>query len=126
GQEESKLGIQGSSTATLILEDVYLDKNKVLGEVSKGHYIALNILNLARLKLAFSNLGAGKQALNTTIKYGIERTQFGKSITEFPTIKEKIANTVIDIYEGASSIYYTGSLLDEINIISEKIYQQLR
>lgn len=125
GQEESKLGIQGSSTATLILEDVYLDKNKVLGEVGKGHYIALNILNLARLKLAFSNLGAGKQALNTTIKYGIERKQFGKSITEFPMIKEKIANMVIDIYESESSIYYTGSLLDELNITSDNIYQQL-
>src|SRR5699024_3494241 len=105
--------------------DVYLYKNKVLGEVGKGHYIALNILNLARLKLAFSNLGAGKQALNTTIKYGIERKQFGKSITEFPMIKEKIANMVIDIYESESSIYYTGSLLDELNITSDNIYQQL-
>lgn len=125
GQEEAKLGIQGSSTATLILEDVYVGKDKILGEPGKGHYVALNILNLARLKLSFSNLGAGKQALNTAIKYGLERKQFNKSIIEFSMIKEKIANMILDIYQSESSIYYTASLIDELDITSENIYQVL-
>ncbi|HLR60373.1 MAG TPA: acyl-CoA dehydrogenase family protein [Pseudogracilibacillus sp.] len=125
GQEEAKLGIQGSSTATLILEDVYVSKDKIVGEPGKGHYVALNILNLARLKLAFSNLGAGKQALNTAINYGLERKQFNKSIIEFSMIKEKIANMIIGIYQSESSIYYTASLIDELNITSDNIYQAL-
>lgn len=125
GVEENKLGIQGSSTATLILEDVYVSKDKILGEAGKGHYVALNILNLARLKLSFSNLGAGKQALDTAIKYGKERKQFNKSILEFTMIKEKIANMAIEIYQSESSTYYTADLIDEININSENIYQLL-
>lgn len=125
GVEENKLGIQGSSTATLILEDVFVEKDKILGEPGKGHYVALNILNLARLKLAFSNLGASKQALDTTIKYGIERKQFKQSIIEFPMIKEKIANMGIKIYQSESSIYYTATLLDELDITDENIYQLL-
>ncbi len=75
--------------------------------------------------MSFSNLGAGKQALNTTIKYGIERKQFNKSIIEFSMIKEKIANMVLDIYQSESSIYYTASLVDELDITSENIYQTL-
>ncbi len=125
GVEENKLGIQGSSTATLILEDVYVNKDKILGEPGKGHYVALNILNLARLKLSFSNLGAGKQALNTSIKYGLERKQFNKSILEFPMIKEKIASMAIEIYQSESTTYYTANLLDETDITSENIYQVL-
>ncbi|MFD1334802.1 acyl-CoA dehydrogenase family protein [Oceanobacillus iheyensis] len=112
GPEEKKLGIKGSSTATLILEDVELDSAQVLGEVGKGHRIALNILNLARLKIAFSNIGMSKQALEFAIKYGKDRQQFGKNIVEFGLIQEKIANMATAIYKSECTAYYTASLLD--------------
>ncbi len=60
GLEEKKMGIKGSSTATLILEDVVIPAENVLGQVGKGHHVALNILNFARLKLAFGNIGTAK------------------------------------------------------------------
>ncbi|MCT1578786.1 acyl-CoA dehydrogenase family protein [Oceanobacillus kimchii] len=113
GPEEKKLGIKGSSTATLILEDVELDSAQVLGEIGKGHYIALNILNLARLKIAFSNIGMSKQALELAIKYGNERQQFGRNIVEFGLIQEKIANMATAIYKSECTAYYTASLLDQ-------------
>ncbi|WP_419893459.1 acyl-CoA dehydrogenase family protein [Oceanobacillus kimchii] len=113
GPEEKKLGIKGSSTATLILEDVELDSAQVLGEIGKGHYIALNILNLARLKIAFSNIGMSKQAIELAIKYGNERQQFGRNIVEFGLIQEKIANMATAIYKSECTAYYTASLLDQ-------------
>ncbi|MFS0752570.1 acyl-CoA dehydrogenase family protein [Oceanobacillus sp. 1P07AA] len=113
GAEEKKLGIKGSSTATLILEDVELGSAQVLGKIGKGHRIALNILNLARLKIAFSNIGMSKQALELAIKYGKERQQFGKNIVEFGLIQEKIANMATAIYKSECTAYYTASLLDQ-------------
>lgn len=73
GLEEKKMGIKGSSTATLILEDVVIPAENVLGEVGKGHHVALNILNFARLKLAFGNIGTAKQAIGLSVQYGKER-----------------------------------------------------
>jgi len=113
GMEEKKLGIKGSSTATLILEDVMLEERHVLGEIGKGHYIALNILNLARLKLAFSNIGMSKQALEIAVKYGKERHQFGREIVQFGLIQEKLANMAIAIFKATCSAYYTAGLIDE-------------
>ena len=78
GLEEKKMGIKGSSTATLILEDVVIPEN-VLGEVGKGHHVALNILNFARLKLAFGNIGTAKQAIGLSVQYGKERKQFKRN-----------------------------------------------
>ena len=115
GPEEEKLGIKGSSTATLILEDVRVPSKNVLGEVGKGHYIAFNTLNMARLKLAFSNIGGTKQALGTAIKYGKERKQFKTEIIKFKMIQEKIANIAVDLYGVESSAYYTAQLLENAN-----------
>ncbi|MDY0407144.1 acyl-CoA dehydrogenase family protein [Virgibacillus sp. 179-BFC.A HS] len=112
GAEEKKLGIKGSSTATLIMEDVYVPPENVLGTVGKGHHIALNILNLARLKLAFANVGASKQALSVAVKYAKDREQFGKSLVQFPMIQEKLANIAVAIYGAESAAYYTASVLD--------------
>ena len=116
GLEEHKMGIRGSSTATLILEDVNVPKENMLGEKGKGHYIALNILNLARLKLAFSNIGSAKQAFNTGLSYAKERKQFKKSLVEFPLIQEKLANMAMAIYKAETSSYFTASLVDHQSI----------
>ncbi|HLR68642.1 acyl-CoA dehydrogenase family protein [Virgibacillus alimentarius] len=124
GPEEQKLGIRGSSTATLILEDVNVPKENILGELGKGHYIALNILNLARLKLSFANIGSAKQALEIAVKYGKERKQFKNELVQFSMIQEKIANMALAIYRVESSAYYTAHLidneqLDDLNILSK-------
>ncbi len=121
GPEEKKLGIKGSSTATLILEDVRVSNEQVLGEIGKGHYIAITILNLARLKLSFANIGTSKQALSLAINYGLERKQFQKEIIHFPMIQEKLANMAIAIFGAESAAYYTASLLDQMNETSEKV-----
>ncbi|MBY7144280.1 acyl-CoA dehydrogenase family protein [Virgibacillus sp. NKC19-3] len=115
GPEEDKLGIKGSSTATLILEDVRVPKENVMGEDGKGHRIALNIMNLARLKLAFANIGTAKQSLALAANYGNERKQFQQSITNFTMIQEKLANMTLAIYGAESAAYYTASLLDQID-----------
>lgn len=115
GTEERKLGIKGSSTATLILEDVRIPKENVLGEIGKGHHIALNILNMARLKLAFANIGASKQSLAIAVNYGKGRKQFQQAIVNFTMIQEKLANMAVAIYGTESAAYYTASLLDHID-----------
>lgn len=113
GSEEKKMGIHDSSTATLILEDVEIPVENVLGEVGKGHRVALHILNMARLKLAFSNIGASKRALQLAVQYGKERKQFQTALVDFTMIQEKIANMVVLIYGAESAAYRTASLIDE-------------
>lgn len=114
GPEEDKLGIRGSSTATLILEDVLVPEENVLGVVGKGHHIALNILNLARLKLAFSNVGMSKQALNEAVEYGKVREQFKQPLVKFPMIQEKLVNSALEIFAAESATYYTAGILDDL------------
>src|SRR5690625_3374141 len=118
GPEEKKLGINGSSTATLILQDVRISEENRLGSIGKGHHIALNILNMARLKLAFANIGTSKQALSIAVNYGKERKQFQQSIVNFTMIQEKLANMAIAIYGAESTAYYTTGLLDQMDALS--------
>lgn len=113
--EEKKLGIKGSSTATVIFEDVILSDEQILGDIGKGHKIALNILNLARLKLAFANIGTSKQALAIAVEYGKERKQFQQAVVEFGMIQEKIANMAVAIYGAESSASYTAGTLDVLD-----------
>ncbi|MFJ7914153.1 MULTISPECIES: acyl-CoA dehydrogenase family protein [unclassified Lysinibacillus] len=120
GQEEEKMGIKGSSTATLILEDVVVPRDNVLGEVGKGHKVAMNILNMARLKLAFSNIGTSKQALQLAVNYGKERQQFQKPIVDFTMIQEKIANMAILIYGAESAAYRTAGEMDDVIELESK------
>jgi alkylation response protein AidB-like acyl-CoA dehydrogenase len=121
GPEEEKMGIKGSSTATLMLDDVLVPNENVLGIVGKGHKVALNVLNLARLKLAFSNIGTSKQALQLAVDYGKERKQFDRSIVDFTMIQEKLANMATAIYGVESAAYRTtGELDDAINAVEER------
>ncbi|MFC5590494.1 acyl-CoA dehydrogenase family protein [Sporosarcina soli] len=113
GPEEKKMGIKDSSTATLILEDVKIPAENVLGEIGKGHQVALNILNMARLKLAFANIGTGKHAFQLALAYAKERKQFQKSLVDFTMIQEKIANMAVQLFGAESAAYRTAGELDD-------------
>jgi alkylation response protein AidB-like acyl-CoA dehydrogenase len=112
GKEEHKLGIRGSSTCPLILTDCVIPASNLLGEVGKGHHIAFNILNVGRYKLGNAAIGGGRMALNHGIRYAIDRKAFGKSISEFGLIQEKIANCATGIFVGEAVCYRTVGLID--------------
>jgi alkylation response protein AidB-like acyl-CoA dehydrogenase len=113
GKEEHKLGIRGSSTCPLILTDCVIPVENLLGEVGKGHHIAFNILNVGRYKLGNAAVGGGRMALNNGIRYAIDRKAFGKSISEFGLIQEKIANCATGIFVGGAVSYRTVGLIDK-------------
>src|SRR5512140_115254 len=100
GAEEHKLGIRGSSTCPLILADCTVPVENLLGEVGKGHHIAFNILNIGRFKLGAAAVGGARNSLNHGIQYAKERKAFGKSISEFGLIQEKLAECAAGIYTG--------------------------
>ncbi|MEL6544235.1 MAG: acyl-CoA dehydrogenase family protein [Myxococcota bacterium] len=113
GAEEHKLGIRGSSTTQLILEDVHVPVENVLGEVGRGHKIAFNILNIGRWKLGAATIGGAKHVLAHAAKYASERKQFGKPLSDFGLIQEKLARSAMLIFAGESMAYRTGGLIDE-------------
>ncbi|GGG03351.1 acyl-CoA dehydrogenase family protein [Paenibacillus abyssi] len=113
GPEEKKMGIKGSSTCPLILEDVKVPAENLLWEVGKGHLIAFNILNIGRFKLASGCLGASKEAIGLSAQYANERTQFGKPISSFPLVGKKLAEMNIRTYVLESMVYRTAGLMDE-------------
>jgi alkylation response protein AidB-like acyl-CoA dehydrogenase len=112
GAEEKKLGIRGSSTCPLILNDCKVPAENVLGEIGKGHIIAFNILNIGRFKLGAGCVGGTRTALQNAIGYAKQRKAFGKSIAEFGLIKEKIADIAIGIYTGEALVYRTVGMID--------------
>ncbi len=114
GPEEKKLGIKGSSTTQVILNDVKVPKSNLLGEIGKGHLIAFNILNIGRFKLGAAALGASKLAFEESLKYSKQRYQFKLPIASFGAIKEKLANMAVKIYATESATYRTVGLIDEI------------
>ncbi|WP_373230030.1 acyl-CoA dehydrogenase family protein [Cohnella sp.] len=112
GPEEKKMGIKGSSTRPLILEDVRVPVENLLWQVGKGHLIAFNILNIGRFKLASGCLGASKQAIEISAVYANQRTQFGKPISSFPLVGKKLAEMNIRTYVLESMVYRTAGLMD--------------
>src|SRR5690625_3844398 len=112
GAEEHKLGISGSSTRQVILEDAPVPVGNVLGEVGKGHRIAFSILNLGRLKLAAGTVGGVKEMIRRCREYALGREQFGRPIGEFGLIREKIANMTSDAYALESALYRLVGELD--------------
>jgi len=107
GREEPKLGLDGSSTTALILDNVKVPVENVLGKVGQGHKVAFNILNLGRLKLGTRNIGSAKQALTRAVRYAVERRQFGRAIAEFGLIKQKLAEMTVRCYIGDAMVYRT-------------------
>jgi alkylation response protein AidB-like acyl-CoA dehydrogenase len=112
GAEEKKMGLKGSSTTPLVLQDVKVPVENLLGEVGKGHKIAFNVLNVGRLKVATQTLGMAKSAFGEAASYAAERKQFGRAIGEFGAIKEKLADMVAAIFASESVIYRVAGLLD--------------
>jgi alkylation response protein AidB-like acyl-CoA dehydrogenase len=112
GAEEKKLGIKGSSTTALYLDNVRVPADNVLGEIGRGHIIAFNILNLGRLKLGPFAVGGAKTVLATSAKYARQRHAFGKSIGEFGMIQHKIAEMAIRIFAAESMSYRVAGLID--------------
>ncbi|MBB5181391.1 alkylation response protein AidB-like acyl-CoA dehydrogenase [Planomicrobium koreense] len=113
GAEEQKMGIKGSSTRSVIFEDCQVPVENLLGEVGKGHVIALNVLNLGRFNLGSATMGAAKYALELTVKYTKERRQFGKAIADFTATQEKIAGMAMRIYAAESLQYRTAGHLED-------------
>ncbi len=113
GPEEKKMGIKGSSTRTLILEDAVVPKENLLGELGKGHIIAFNILNIGRYKLAVGTVGGSKRILEVGVKYANQRQQFKTNISSFSLIQEKLANMSTKLYAMESSVYRTVGLFED-------------
>ena len=111
-EEEQKMGVHGSSTRSVIFQDVKVPVENVLGEIGRGHVVALNTLNVGRYKLAAFTVGGAKVLLADTIKYAKGRIQFGRPISEFNLIRQKIADMMIRIYTTESMVYRTAGLLD--------------
>ncbi|WP_312113694.1 acyl-CoA dehydrogenase family protein [Brevibacillus reuszeri] len=121
GPEEKKMGIKGSSTRTVILEDVQVPVENLLGEPGRGHVIAFNILNVGRYKLAVGAVGSAKRALEIATNYAKERKQFKTPLANFTLIKNKLANMAIKTYAAESSVYRTVGLFDTaLNRLGEK------
>lgn len=112
GAEEQKMGIKASSTRQLILEDVHVPVENLLGEAGRGHVIAFNILNIGRYKLAVGCVGGMKTAIDTAVKYAKERKQFKTPIGNFPLIQKKIADMNIRAFVAESMSYRSTGDID--------------
>jgi alkylation response protein AidB-like acyl-CoA dehydrogenase len=112
GAEEHKMGIRGSSTCPLILNDCKVPVENVLGDIGKGHVIAFNILNIGRYKLGAMCIGGARNSFEAAIKYAKDRKAFGKTIADFGMVQEKLANMAVGIYAGESMVYRTVGMMD--------------
>jgi alkylation response protein AidB-like acyl-CoA dehydrogenase len=113
GPEEHKMGIKGSSTVVLNLDDVWIPKENLLGAPGGGVPIALNTLNIGRFKLGAADLGGCKTVIQQATTYALERLQFGQPIAYFEAIRKKFADMVVHTYRLDSAIYRTVGLMDD-------------
>ena len=112
GAEEHKLGIRGSSTCPLVLQDCKVPVANLLGEAGKGHHIAFNVLNVGRFKLGVACIGGARHALAHMIRYAKERVAFGKPIAEFGLIQRKISTSATRLYAAESMAYRLVGMID--------------
>lgn len=105
GEEEHKLGIRSSSTRQVFFNDMKVPVENLLGERNNGFKIALNALNVGRIKLAAANLDGQRRILNHSIKYSGERKQFGVSISTFGAIRKKLAEMATGIFVSEAGSY---------------------
>jgi alkylation response protein AidB-like acyl-CoA dehydrogenase len=113
-EEENKMGVKGSSTRSVIFSDVKVPVENILGEIGKGHIVALNVLNMGRFALGAGAVGGSKRAMQEAVTYAKKRIQFGKPIAEFGLIKHKIAEMAIQAFIMESMVYRTGGLTERI------------
>ena len=112
GGEEHKMGIRGSSTCPIILNDCKVPVENLLGEIGKGATIAFNILNIGRFKLGAMCVGGARVSIENAVAYAKQRKAFGKVIGDFGLVREKIANMATLIYVGESLVFRTVGLMD--------------
>jgi len=130
GTEEHKMGIRGSSTCPIILNDCNVPAENVLGDIGKGHVIAFNILNIGRFKLGAMCVGGARVALENSLAYAKQRKAFNKVIADFGLVREKLANMATLIYVGESLVYRTVGMMDaalgEVEKSSSEAAQETR
>jgi alkylation response protein AidB-like acyl-CoA dehydrogenase len=112
GKEEHKMGLHGSSTTSVILQEVNVPAGNLLGEIGKGHKVAFNVLNFGRFKLGASCSGGVQTAIAESAKYAAQRKQFGQPIAAFGAIKHKIGEMVCRAYAVESALYRTAGMID--------------
>jgi alkylation response protein AidB-like acyl-CoA dehydrogenase len=112
GKEEHKLGLLGSSTTPLILQDAQVPAANLLGEIGKGHKIAFNTLNYGRLKLGAMCSGGARLTIEEAARYAAQRKQFGKAIASFGAIKHKLGEMVSRQYAIEAMLFRTAGLID--------------
>lgn len=111
--EERKMGIKGSSTRQIFFNDCKVPVENMLSERENGFKIAVNVLNIGRIKLGVSTVGGSKYALSATLKYAKERKQFGVPIATFGAIKHKVAEMAVKIFASESAHYRAGQNIDD-------------
>ena len=112
GPEEMKMGIKGSSTCAVIMEDAKVPVENVLGEIGRGHVVAFNILNVGRFKLGAGTVGGCKLTLEHVVPYVNQRHQFGRPLSDFGLIRAKIADIAARTFVSESMVYRTAGLMD--------------
>jgi alkylation response protein AidB-like acyl-CoA dehydrogenase len=112
GQEEHKMGLHGSSTTPIVLQDVKVPANNVLGEVGRGHKVALNTLNFGRFKLGAMCVGGCHTAIGDSARYAAQRKQFNQPIAAFGAIKHKLGEMVARTYALESLVYRLAGVTD--------------
>ncbi len=110
-EEEEKMGMHGTSTRAYHFDNAKVPAENVLGEVGKGHIVALNALNMGRYKVGAACIGAAKAAFTEAVRYAKQRVQFGRPICEFGLIKEKISQMAIRLFASESMMYRTAGLI---------------
>jgi alkylation response protein AidB-like acyl-CoA dehydrogenase len=113
GSEEHKMGLHGSSTTPLLLQDALVPAENLLGEVGKGHKVAFNVLNFGRYKLGAMCVGGAIEAIGESARYSATRRQFGKAIATFGAIKHKLGEMSVQTYAVESLLYRTAGMIDE-------------
>ncbi|MCL6623731.1 MAG: acyl-CoA dehydrogenase family protein [Fimbriimonadales bacterium] len=113
GREEHKVGQKASSTARLVLDRTPVPEENILYQKGEGHRVAFNALNLGRLKLGAMALGQAREAIRVATRYARERKQFGKPLSHFGLIREKLAKMSAWFYASESILYRTAGLVDK-------------
>jgi alkylation response protein AidB-like acyl-CoA dehydrogenase len=112
GREEHKMGLHGSSTTPLILQEARVPAGNVLGEIGKGHKVAFNVLNYGRFKLGAMCCGGARHVIGQAAAYAAQRRQFGQPIASFGAVRQKLAEMVVRAYAVEAMLYRTAGLID--------------
>jgi alkylation response protein AidB-like acyl-CoA dehydrogenase len=112
GKEEHKMGLHGSSTTSILLQDARVPAGNVLGEIGQGHKVALNTLNYGRFSLGATCAGGSKAVIGEAARYAASRRQFGRAIGEFGAIKHKLGEMIARTYAAESLSYRTAGVID--------------